>query len=209
MTSPSPAPTLPDAQLTHVGVYVRHLDAMVEFYCRTLGLLLNDLGDMNGRRLAFLSRSPNEHHHVVLAHDPQREMSGESTLNQLSFRVGGLRELRHLVEALRMARHQQPGDGAFQRRAVLADPFEEARLLALARAGEHDHRPARSGPPGAATFQQRGIGPGVELEVAQHATDAGAGLFQAAGVVLRLRPHRRQAPVGRARQRRQAQRLAQ
>ncbi len=103
MTSPSPAPTLPDAQLTHVGVYVRHLDAMVEFYCRTLGLLLNDLGDMNGRRLAFLSRSPNEHHQVVLAHDPQREMSGESTLNQLSFRVGGLRELRDFYLALQPA----------------------------------------------------------------------------------------------------------
>lgn len=85
---------LPNAQLTHVGIYVRDLKTMVDFYCRTLGLLLNDMGDMNGRRLAFLSRSDNEHHQVVLAHDSERQWGGESSLNQVSFRVATLKELR-------------------------------------------------------------------------------------------------------------------
>lgn len=92
--------SLPNAQLTHVGVYVRHLEAMVDFYCRTLGLLLNDIGDMNGRRLAFLSRSDQEHHQLVLAHDPQRQMGHESTLNQVSFRVDSLAALRDYYLAL-------------------------------------------------------------------------------------------------------------
>jgi len=91
---------LPNAQLTHVGMYVRDLDAMVDFYRRTLGLLLNDIGTMNGRRLAFLSRSENEHHQLVLAHDPQRQLGGESTLNQVSFRVESLGALRDYYLAL-------------------------------------------------------------------------------------------------------------
>lgn len=98
-----PVASLPQAKLTHVGVYVRNLDAMVDFYCRTLGLLLNDIGDMNGRRLAFLSRTDQEHHQLVLAHDPQRQMAGESTLNQLSFRVDSLKALRDYYLALQPA----------------------------------------------------------------------------------------------------------
>lgn len=91
---------LPDAQLTHVGIYVQDLDRMVDFYCKSLGLLVNDIGDMNGRRLAFLSRSANEHHQVVLAHDPQRQGGGESSLNQVSFRVAGIEELCAMYCAL-------------------------------------------------------------------------------------------------------------
>lgn len=91
---------IPDAQLTHVGLYVRDLDTMVAFYCRTVGLLLNDIGDMNGRRLAFLSRSENEHHQLVLAHDPERPSGGASTLNQVSFRVNSLQALREHYLAL-------------------------------------------------------------------------------------------------------------
>lgn len=96
----STALRLPNAQLTHVGVYVRDIHAMIAFYRRTLGLLLNDLGEMNGRTLAFLSRSDNEHHQLVLAHDPQRQLGGESSLNQVSFRVESLAALREFYLAL-------------------------------------------------------------------------------------------------------------
>lgn len=85
---------LPDAQLTHVGIYVRDLDAMVAFYCDNLGLLLNDIGAIGERRLAFLSRSEHEHHQLVLAHDPARRLGSESSLNQVSFRVRDLEDLR-------------------------------------------------------------------------------------------------------------------
>ncbi len=99
-TTPTPFLRLPDAQLTHVGVYVRDLNAMVAFYRRTMGMLLNDLGEMNGRTLAFLSRSDNEHHQLVLAHDPQRQLGSESSLNQVSFRVESLAALRDFYLAL-------------------------------------------------------------------------------------------------------------
>lgn len=88
--------TIPDAQLTHVGIYVQDLEKMVVFYTQTLGLLVNDLGEINGRRLAFLSRTENEHHQVVLAWDPERKRSGDSTLNQVSFRVASLEKLREM-----------------------------------------------------------------------------------------------------------------
>jgi 2-hydroxy-6-oxonona-2,4-dienedioate hydrolase len=95
----SPRP-LPDAQLTHVGIYVDDLDRMVDFYRRALGLLLTDRGEINGRQLAFLSRTQDEHHQLVLAHDPNRQPSGESTLNQVSFRVQGLAALSEMYAAL-------------------------------------------------------------------------------------------------------------
>lgn len=91
---------IPDTQLTHVGVFVRDIESMVDFYTRTLGLLLVDLGDMMGKRLAFLSRSANEHHQLVLAHDPERTLEGSSSLNQISFRMNSLRELSDYYKAL-------------------------------------------------------------------------------------------------------------
>lgn len=95
-----PPRQLPDAQLTHAGIYVKDLDRMVDFYCRTLGLLVVDRGYMNEVELAFLSRSENEHHQVVLARNPNRELSGNTSLNQVSFRVAGLAQLCELYRAL-------------------------------------------------------------------------------------------------------------
>lgn len=95
-----PVHSLPNAQITHVGIYVRNLEVMVDFYCSALGMLLNDIGDMNGRRLAFLSRCANEHHQVVLAYDPERHFAGESSLNQVSFRVESLADLCAYYKAL-------------------------------------------------------------------------------------------------------------
>src|SRR6266850_3646526 len=45
----------PDAQLAHVGLFVRDLDAMIAFYTRVLGLVVTDSGDYYmGGRIAFL-----------------------------------------------------------------------------------------------------------------------------------------------------------
>lgn len=85
--------SLPNAQLTHVGLYVRDLKAMVDFYCRHLGMVVSDAGNFLGRDLTFLSRNPNEHHQLVLIHDPART-DDTSPLNQLSFRLEDLEALR-------------------------------------------------------------------------------------------------------------------
>jgi catechol 2,3-dioxygenase len=55
----------PNAPLTHFGIFVRDMPAMVDFYTRVIGLLVTDTGVLRGRPLTFLSRSPHEHHQVV------------------------------------------------------------------------------------------------------------------------------------------------
>jgi catechol 2,3-dioxygenase-like lactoylglutathione lyase family enzyme len=90
---------VPDAQLTHVGLFVRDLEAMIAFYCRVLGLVLTDSGDYYlGGRIAFLSRNPEEHHQVVMASG--RPKDAPTTINQLSFRVKNLEDLKRFFTAL-------------------------------------------------------------------------------------------------------------
>ncbi|MGE0308490.1 MAG: VOC family protein [Acidimicrobiia bacterium] len=84
---------LPDAQLTHVGVLVDDMDAMVAFYTQALGLLVIDSGEHLGRHLTFMSRNAGEHHQLVLVTGRDAPRSTK-LLGQISFRVAGLGELR-------------------------------------------------------------------------------------------------------------------
>ncbi len=86
------APTVPNAQLSHIGIAVQDMDRMIGFYQRFLGMKLVDRGTMAGRDLAFLSRTPEEHHQLVMIQDPSRAPR-ESTLGQLSFRLDDLEAL--------------------------------------------------------------------------------------------------------------------
>ena len=82
--------------LTHAGIYVRDIDAMQAFYQRVLGFDVSDEGFVpryNGR-ICFMSNDPAIHHQMVLAEG--RDDSGSSTVNQLSFTVGSLDELREI-----------------------------------------------------------------------------------------------------------------
>lgn len=88
----------PDAQLTHVGLHVQNLDAMVAFYTSLLGLEVTDSGEFHGGRITFLSRNPAEHHQLVLISG--RAESGYSPVNQMSFRVGTLEDLQHYFRAV-------------------------------------------------------------------------------------------------------------
>ena len=83
----------PNAQLTHVGLYVEDMDAMVGFYTSLLGMVVTDSGEFLGRRPTFLSRCPDEHHQMVLiaGRDCPRDVQ---LLSQLSFRIDGLPALR-------------------------------------------------------------------------------------------------------------------
>jgi catechol-2,3-dioxygenase len=84
----------PAAQLTHLGIYVRDLDAAIRFYTEILGLVVTDSGGHpSGGRIAFLTRSSEEHHQVVLVSGlPAEERF--SRINQISFRVATLEDLR-------------------------------------------------------------------------------------------------------------------
>ncbi|MBO6783913.1 MAG: VOC family protein [Alphaproteobacteria bacterium] len=81
-------------QLTHAGIWVRDMDRMVGFYERVMGFLVTDRGFVPryDGRITFMSNDPAIHHQMVLAEG--RAPEGESTVNQLSFTVKSLGELR-------------------------------------------------------------------------------------------------------------------
>lgn len=85
---------LPAAKLCHFGLYVHDLDKMVEFYTRAFGLLVTDRGHSpRGFDIAFLSAHPGEHHQLALAAGRPTEATF-STINQVSFRVSSLDDLK-------------------------------------------------------------------------------------------------------------------
>jgi len=85
------------AQLTHVGIYVRDLPRMETFYTEVLGLVVTDKGTSSrgDMRLTFLSASPTVHHQLVLV-SGRPEDARFSTVNQVSFTVASLDELREV-----------------------------------------------------------------------------------------------------------------
>jgi catechol 2,3-dioxygenase-like lactoylglutathione lyase family enzyme len=79
---------------SHIGLYVADMTAMVSFYTDVLGFSITDQAHIRGVDVVFLSRNPDEHHQIVLV--PGRSPLSPSTVNQISFRVVSLSELRRL-----------------------------------------------------------------------------------------------------------------
>mgnify|MGYP002629694864 CR=1 FL=1 len=86
--------------LAHVGINVVSLDRMVEFYTRFLGLTVSDSGFSQRlqNRFVFLSSDPNTHHQVVF--EESREEGSPGNINQISFRLSSLDELREFHQRL-------------------------------------------------------------------------------------------------------------
>lgn len=86
--------TLPAAELCHFGLYAYDLEKMVNFYTRAFGLIVTDRGrSPRGIDIAFLSGRPDEHHQLAIAAG-RPEDATFSTINQVSFRVGSLDDLK-------------------------------------------------------------------------------------------------------------------
>ena len=85
------------AQLTHMGLYVRDLEAMARFYTEVLGLTVADRGPGRtpGTEMVFMTADPECHHQVVLV-SGRPETDGYNPINQISFTVGSLAELREV-----------------------------------------------------------------------------------------------------------------
>ena len=75
--------------LSHVGVFVKDLDTMTQFYCETLGLTESH---RNGDWMVFLTADvEKEDHEVVLV----RGRDGDAKIiQQLSFRVGTIEDVK-------------------------------------------------------------------------------------------------------------------
>lgn len=87
-------------KLTHLGINVVDIDRMVAFYTRVLGLTVSDRGFSERLQcnLAFLTSDPTEHHQVVML-DTRRE-GDAGNVNQISFKVASLDELRAAYDRL-------------------------------------------------------------------------------------------------------------
>jgi len=91
----------PRARLSHLGFYVRDLDAQADFYKRVFGLVETDRGVSGaGDPIVFLTGDSAEHHQLVLTAGLPADAE-RTWLNQVSFRVGSLHELQRFHDWLR------------------------------------------------------------------------------------------------------------
>lgn len=101
-------------QLSHVGIYVRDAEPMIRFYEDVLGLTVTDRGLSTSTKapIIFMSSSPTQHHQFVLVKG--RTGEAPSTVNQLSFKVDTLDEIRAIaakVQARGIANMRQTSHG--------------------------------------------------------------------------------------------------
>jgi catechol-2,3-dioxygenase len=81
--------------LGHVGLFVKDMPTMVDFYSNFLGLTVTDRGADD--RIVFFSAHPEEEHHeLALAYSEDRHTDPQ----QISFKVGSLAELREFYRAI-------------------------------------------------------------------------------------------------------------
>lgn len=80
--------------LTHVGIYVTNLARMTRFYTEIMNLHISDRGHGFSMpiNIVFLTADPTKHHQLVLAEG--RPEDAPSSINQASFKVDSLDELR-------------------------------------------------------------------------------------------------------------------
>ncbi len=91
--------------LSHIELETAHVAAMAQFYTNALGFVVTDRS-VSGN-MVFLSRSPAEHHQLVLS---QVDKTGDDRgpLDHIAFRVAAFGDLQTLHRNL----EQEPGAGA-------------------------------------------------------------------------------------------------
>jgi len=96
----------PRARFSHIGIHVHDIDSMVAFYTELLGLEVTDRGRLplpGDPQIVFLSSDPQEHHQIALVEGRNDGGIESGIVNQISFHVGGLAELRAMKAAAEKA----------------------------------------------------------------------------------------------------------
>lgn len=85
----------PKLRLTHLALFTRDLDKMVDFYTNALGLTVTDQGEAQSApvKMVFMSSDPGEHHQFVLV-SGRPDYATFNVAQQISFLVDSLDELR-------------------------------------------------------------------------------------------------------------------
>ncbi|MBX7430508.1 VOC family protein [Mycobacterium sp. Y57] len=98
----------PRLKFSHFGISVVDIVKMERFYRDVLGFTVTDRGENMGFELVFLSRDPDEHHQLVLATGRPPALPANTAnplfgavINQISFRLDDLSELRLLNDRLK------------------------------------------------------------------------------------------------------------
>ena len=98
---------VPNLMFSHMGLSVKNIEKMEDFYGRVLGFTVTDRGTAGGMQLVFLSRDPGDHHQIVLATGRPDVLPGNTanpqfgpSINQISFKMGSLADLREMGERL-------------------------------------------------------------------------------------------------------------
>ena len=115
---------LPTPKLCHIGIYATDLSKMVDFYTRVFGLTVTDWGHSSrGLDIAFLSGNADEHHQLVIAGGRPKD-AAFSTINQISFKVENLDDLKRWYEFLRKENvaKMEPRDHGNAWSVYFADP---------------------------------------------------------------------------------------
>lgn len=88
-------------QLSHCGIYARDISKLVDFYTAILGLVVADRGysEQAGHEFAFLTGAADHHHQVVFISG--RSPQSVTTVNQLSFKVADLDQLKETFRRCR------------------------------------------------------------------------------------------------------------
>jgi len=107
MTATAETLRAPNLMFSHMGLSVKDIGRMEDFYSRILGFTVTDRGEAGGMKLVFLSRDPNDHHQIVLATGRPDVLPANTanpqfgpSINQISFKMGSLPDLRDLHERL-------------------------------------------------------------------------------------------------------------
>ena len=93
---------VPRIHFSHVGIHVHDMEAMVDFYTKMLSLEVTDQGVLpltGNHRIVFLSANPDEHHQIALVEGREDGGIKGGVLNQVSFHVNSLAELRAVKAA--------------------------------------------------------------------------------------------------------------
>ena len=93
-------------RFSHVGIHVHDIEVMVDFYTHLLGLEITDRGKLplpGNPQIVFLSADPEEHHQIALVEGRRDGGIEGGVVNQLSFHLESLEELRAMKAAAEKA----------------------------------------------------------------------------------------------------------
>ena len=118
-------------RFSHFGMSVSNLARSEDFYTRVLGFTVTDRGEALGMQLIFLSRSPGDHHQIVLATGRPAKLPENTAnrdfgpcINQVSFQMGSLADLKLLHARIKAEKIEKimPGNHGLAWSVYFPDP---------------------------------------------------------------------------------------